>query len=201
MKLFVITTDTLFDGEAAALNSLFHAGMGVLHVRKPFADKEALQALLLQIDAAYHPRIVLHDHFELIQSFPLKGIHLNRRNPVRPLYAVPSVSRSCHSLACAATLANFHYVFLSPVFDSLSKQGYHRAFTDVALCSAKANGQINEKVIALGGISRETIPLAAGYGFGGVAVLGALWGNFPDDRSEQALIRRFLQLQLITSHL
>jgi threonine dehydrogenase-like Zn-dependent dehydrogenase len=45
---------------------------------------------------------------------------------------------------------------------------------DETLLSAKASGLINERVIALGGISPKTIPHAAAYGFGGVAVLGAL---------------------------
>jgi thiamine-phosphate pyrophosphorylase len=194
-QLIIITAERLFEGEAVALNKLFERGMATLHLRKPFATEEELKNLLLQIDRRYYSRIVLHDCHSLIDSFPLKGIHLNKRNPDMPSRRTFSVSRSCHSLKELETIGAFNYVFLSPIFDSISKTGYAQAFTREELLSAKATGLINEKVIALGGISPETIPLVAGYGFGGVAVLGALWENFPADKDENALLKRFDRLQ------
>jgi thiamine-phosphate pyrophosphorylase len=193
MNLIVITYETIFDGEASAINRLFERGMETLHLRKPQATKEELGILLSQIDEKFHSRIVLHDHFSLNDSFRLKGVHLNRRNSQCPNRQGLSLSRSCHSLEELENNDDFNYVFLSPVFDSISKPGYNHAFSQEELRMAKE--RINEKVIALGGISSETIPLVKAYGFGGVAVLGALWGAFPQDKNEDALLKRFDDLR------
>ena len=191
MRLIAITAERIFEGEAAALNRLLERGLTTLHLRKPLAAEADIRQLLEQIDRRYHSRIVLHDGFSLAGAFCVGGVHLSRRNPVRPQPAAGSLSRSCHSLNEVAQSGDFCYVFLSPIFDSISKKGYAQAFTEKELMAAKAKGVINEKVVALGGVSAATIPLAAAYGFGGVAVLGALWGDYPQSKDESALMRRF----------
>jgi thiamine-phosphate pyrophosphorylase len=198
MQLIVITSEILLEDEASILNKLFERGMMVLHLRKPFASESDLRHLLSQINTKYHNRIVLHDCFALAASFQLKGVHLNRRNPIRPRQEVNSLSCSCHSFADLGQSKGLDYVFLSPIFDSISKKGYTQTFTKEDLLLAKATGLINEKVIALGGINTATIPLAALYGFGGMAVLGALWDDYPQSKDENALMKRFDELWTIT---
>jgi thiamine-phosphate pyrophosphorylase len=195
MKLIIITTDRFFEGEAPALNALFERGMETLHLRKPASTETELKNLIKQIDRQFHNRIVLHDHFPLINTFRLKGIHLNGRNPERPVQVACSVSRSCHSVRELESIAGFNYVFLSPIFDSISKVGYTQAFTSEDLLNAASAGLINKQIIALSGIDSENIPVAGKYGFGGVAVTGALWGDFPEDKNETALWERFDRLQ------
>lgn len=195
MKLIVITTEHCFAGEAPALNTLFERGMEILHLRKPASTESELKNLIRQIDEQFHNRIVLHDHFPLINTFRLKGIHLNGRNPEQPAQVACSVSRSCHSIRELENIAGFDCVFLSPVFDSISKTGYAQAFTPEDLLNAKAAGLINKQTVALGGIDSENISTVSKYGFGGVAVIGALWGNFPEDKDESALRERFNRLQ------
>ena len=68
-----------------------------------------------------------------------------------------------------------NYVFLSPIFDSISKQGYRSAFDDATLKKASAEGIIGQKVVALGGVTRERVALLEKYGFGGAAMLGDIW--------------------------
>ncbi|MDR3093516.1 MAG: thiamine phosphate synthase [Bacteroidales bacterium] len=200
MHCIIISHESPFAREADIINSLFQAGMKNFHLRKPACTQEILQNILRDIEPAYHSHIVLHDHFELAKQFLLAGIHLNSRNPVCPSGAV-AVSCGCHSLACLNTLlSTFNgLVFLSPVFDSISKQGYKKAFTDEELSAASKNKSINHRVIALGGMSAETIPLAASYGFGGVAVLGALWGNMPVAKDKNRILDHFLQLEALTN--
>jgi thiamine-phosphate pyrophosphorylase len=195
MSLIVITVDALFEGEADVLNRLFERGLATLHLRKPFATEAELRKMLEQIDSRFHDRIVLHDRFSLLDTFRLKGVHLNWRNPLPPKRKELSVSCSCHSLEELKAAGKFNYVFLSPIFDSISKADYMHAFSRETLQSAKADGWINRRVIALGGISPETIPQAADYGFGGVAVLGALWGDYPKTKAMDALLERFDALQ------
>jgi thiamine-phosphate pyrophosphorylase len=185
MQLTVITTDRLFDGESMIVNHLFEAGMLRLHLRKPSATEEELRNFLQQIKAEYYERIVLHDHFGLLQSFPLFGAHLNKRNRTVPA-DVEHLGCSCHSFGeVLQAIDKYDYLFLSPIFDSISKSGYNHAFTEEELITAKSEGLINSKVIALGGINEHTIPIAAKYGFGGVAVLGALWNRDIKDITKQ----------------
>lgn len=66
------------------------------------------------------------------------------------------------------------YLFLSPIFDSISKAGYRSAFSHEQLQRAADEGVIDRKVIALGGVTPERIPYLHSLGFGGVAMLGAL---------------------------
>lgn len=195
MKLIVITTEHFFEGEATVLNALFERGMETLHLRKPASAKTKVKNLIRQIDERFHGRIVLHDHFPVINTFRLKGVHLNNRNPERPAQVLRSVSRSCHSIRELENITGLDYVFLSPVFDSISKTGYAQAFTSRDLLNAKSAGLIGRQVIALGGIDSKNIPVAGKFGFGGVAVIGALWGNFPEDKDKNALWERFDRLQ------
>ena len=196
MKQIAITTENIFAGEADALNMLFGAGLELLHIRKPRSAYSELGELLKDIDNKYYKRIVMHDHFGLVSVLNLKGFHLNGRNPEAPKGSAGlSVSRSCHSLEEVVDAGNCDYVFLSPVFDSISKAGYTRGFTPEQLECARDEGIINERVIALGGINGEAIPLVREYGFGGIAVLGALWGGPVWDGNKETLMGRYKYLQ------
>lgn len=197
MKLIAITLEEIIENEAQIINKLFEQGLMTLHLRKPLATESEMSLLLSQVASEYHNRIVLHDHFSLVDSFDLKGVHLNSRNTIRPNKVLPSVSHSCHSFEYLKESDNFNYVFLSPIFDSISKIGYSHAFTAEQLINAWKEKIITEKVIALGGINADTIPLASNYGFGGVAVLGGLWKNFKENRDDNALLERFNKLQSI----
>ena len=107
-----------------------------------------------------------------------------------------SVSRSCHSLEDIKVSSDCDYVFLSPVFDSISKIGYKQGFTPEQLHDAKRSKLINGNVIALGGLTAKNIPVAHHYGFGGVAVLGSLWSDFPANGNESELLKRFIELKI-----
>lgn len=195
MKLIILTADCLIPNEAIILNRLFKEGMPRLHIRKPEATERELRELIEKIDPSYYNRIVLNDCFYLLDFYPLRGVHLNRRNPVRPDREVQSVSRSCHSLQeVELALSTHNYLFLSPIFDSVSKVGYTHAFTQEELLTAKTQGVINQQVMALGGITEHTLPLAATYGFGGAVVLGALWSGYLQNRNEKDLMNRFHHL-------
>ena len=179
MKLIVISFEEFFEQEAKIVCSLFEAGLLCYHLRKPQSEKEEIRRFLERIPQKFHNRIVLHEHFSLLDEFDLKGIHLNRRHPVPYEKAGISVSKSCHSLEEVKTeIDAFDYVFLSPVFDSISKTGYKKAFSETELMKAKQEHIINEKVIALGGITPDNITQVRSYGFGGVAVLGGIWSDF-----------------------
>ena len=67
------------------------------------------------------------------------------------------------------------YLFLSPIFDSISKRGYLSQFSIESLQNAAEEGLIDGKVFALGGVTQAKLPLLHELGFGGAAMLGAAW--------------------------
>lgn len=180
MKLIVITKDTFFPEEASWINAMMSDFDFILHIRKPFASLAETENFLQHIDHSYYGRIVLHDHYTLAEAYRLKGIHLNARNRDFKMEGVywkqASISRSCHSIAEVEKYKDqCHYVTLSPIYDSISKQGYKAAFSESEMKKAFEKGIIDHQVIALGGIDSSHILHLTNMGFGGIAVLGMIW--------------------------
>ena len=126
----VITLPQFFDGETEQIAQLLRCSISLVHIRKPQATVEETEHLIQAIPQEYHRRLVLHDHHELAMKYHLHGVHLNSRNPLPPQGWQGSVSRSCHSLEeVKEWKERCDYVSLSPIFDSISKQGYRAAFS------------------------------------------------------------------------
>lgn len=194
MRLIVISKENFFPEEACWINAMMSEYPFILHLRKPFASLAELETLIQQIHPAYYDRIVLHDHYALAEKYRLKGIHWNARNEDFKLegayWQKASISRSCHSIPEVEMYKDqYQYVTLSPIFDSISKQGYKAAFSERELRSAIEKGIINHQVIALGGIDTSNIHQLATMGFGGAAVLGVIWNH-----TELTSIRKELNL-------
>lgn len=188
MKWIIITSPEFLSGEAIFIDKLFSQGLDLLHLRKPEASLEAYKRLLLQIPKHWYSRIVLHEHFALAEKFGLHGIHLNRRCSQVPDSFRGSISCSCHTIEEVITQKDSKdYVFLSPIFDNISKVGYHAAFSPTLLKQAAIENVIDEKVIALGGITANNIPLVKEWHFGGVALLGDIWKRMSDPQVDEYL--------------
>lgn len=190
MLWLVITSPSFIPDEASFLHRLFAHGVDIVHLRKPGATAEECAKLLDGLISDDRRRIVIHDFFELAQPYGLRGIHLNARRSTVPDGWQGHVSRSCHSLeevkrykdACC-------YVFLSPIFDSVSKQGYASAFTDETLREASKDGIIDHKVVALGGVTPDKIDYLQQLNFGGASMLGSVnnLAALPESRQIEAL--------------
>ena len=188
MKWITITSPEFLSGEAIFIDKLFSQGLDLLHLRKPEASLEAYNQLLIQIPEQWHSRIVLHEHFKLAEEYKLHGIHLNRRCSQVPDSFRGSISCSCHTLGEVKKQKDSKdYVFLSPIFDSISKVGYHAAFSPTSLKQAAIENIIDEKVIALGGITANNISLVKEWHFGGVALLGDIWKRMSDPQVDEYL--------------
>ena len=194
MKLIVITTPDFWEGEAEAITELFRSGLKILHLRKPGTSIEDFESLLNKIPTEYLRQIVTHEHFRLAIAYGLKGIHLNGRNPNVPENYVGHISCSCHSLEeVEQRKATSHYVFLSPIYDSISKEGYTSVYSQDELRKAQQTGIIDDKVMALGGISQKHLPEVKALGFGGAVLLGDIWKYKDAD-----FMNHFLELKQIT---
>lgn len=192
MRLIVITPETPVTAEAEAIMAMLDRGVERVHLRHPRLSADDVATIIEKIDTQYHGRLSLNDFHELASRYGC-GIHLNGRNPLAPEGFDGTVSRSCHSITEAEAAAPVtDYRFISPVFDSISKQGYTAAFTPGELRRAFDEGLLDGDTFALGGVSADTMALLRDTGFSGAAVLGAAWGNGSREDISQR-INRLLQ--------
>ena len=170
--IVIITPPRFLPGEAEMLSLLLGGLDCRVHLRKPGCTERQMRGLIEALPEEFRPELTLQDHLSLAPEYGVGGVHPTSRFPVAPEGWTGLVSRSSHSLGEVAMCRDADYVFLSPVFDSISKSGYSSAFTDAQLRSAP---EIDGHVYALGGVRPEHFPLLAEYGFGGAALLGHVW--------------------------
>ena len=192
MKLILISPLDDYENEIGVLHQLFALGLEFFHLRKPNYSEARLRAFILQINANYRNRIVLHSHHHLAKDMMLKGVHFNSKVGMNQQMEVEEglqKSASCHSFEQIKSVSMRHmkYVFLSPVFDSISKDGYLSPFSINDIATFFQTPQ-SPKTIALGGIDKLNISKCKDMGFDGVALMGAVWN------SKQA-IKNFLDCQ------
>ncbi|QRR00779.1 thiamine phosphate synthase [Dyadobacter sandarakinus] len=181
MDLIVITHPEMLPDEADIINRLFALGLPRLHVRKPEVSEADMKALIQSIAKTYRGRMVLHQHHQLAAVFDIGGIHFTEHN--RLMQTADdlnewkkhgfTLSTSIHDPDALQSLSHsFDYVFLGPVFDSISKPGYKSRIPDEFYLN-KYN--YTGKVFALGGIDVHNIQTIAQMGMDGAAVLGSIW--------------------------
>lgn len=186
MKIIIITSPEFIPGEVSCICRLLDCGAYRVHLRKPAASIDEYENLIRQIPQTYLNRIVIHDYFSLSVKYHLAGIHLNSRSHDLPAGFGGSVSCSCHTLAeVAMRKSAMDYLFLSPVFDSISKENYPAAFSPEMLHCAAADGIIDAKVMALGGVTFSSLERLASYAFGGAVMLGEIWQHLDDKKIEK----------------
>lgn len=179
--LIIISPEEDSKDEINKLHQLFEAGLTCYHLRKPYKNFVQYCDYLNRIDKKYYRKIVMHHFHELMNDYDLKGIHFSekKRKYFFKRHAIylgqlktkdKTISSSFHELADIENCPfKFDYHFLSPVFTSISKNGYAGRRFDVNL--------IDKKVIGLGGVTQENLYECKRLGYHGVAVLGTIWTN------------------------
>ncbi len=178
----VIAPEKDVKGELSILNTLFEAGLEYYHLRKPDKKYEEHANYLNQINPKYHHRIVVHLFHGLLKEYDLKGIHFQEQKRIKVVTnnriesfnelqrSDKTISSSFHeSEDVANCVLDFNYHFLSPVFSSLSKQGYKGRGFDV--------NHINKTIIGVGGATSENIEAFKTLGYKGVGLLGGIWNS------------------------
>lgn len=197
MKLIVISSPADLSNEHELLCSLFEAGLGCFHLRKPGYSEMQTEDYLQSVPEKYHKRVMLHSHYPLSEKYSLKGIHHTKTIPGYYKEGL-TVSASVHSIKEIEESKKYDYVFLSPVFDSISKPGYVGNFDFLELKNSLQKLKMKQpypEVIALSGIDENNINLAHETGFDGVAVLGSIWGTFLKNKNIQDTIIKFHKIQ------
>ncbi|MBK3518849.1 thiamine phosphate synthase [Carboxylicivirga marina] len=197
MKPIVICYPTKLNKEIEAINALFAAGLEVLHVRKPAYSEAEMTDFIDSIDGQYQNRIVVHSHLAIVEPKGLRGVHFTSYN--RHLIddysnkALPK-SISVHSMSELINLSeSFNYALLSPVFESISKEGYGPAIDQSVLKNyLEKNHEV--PVLALGGIDHKNVDVAKELGFDGVVLHGHLWAQFEKDGDVDGVVERFKEV-------
>ncbi|MCB4806935.1 thiamine phosphate synthase [Tamlana sp. 62-3] len=177
--IVLIAPEQDITNEIEILNQLFQEGLQYYHLRKPNKDYNQHCNYLNQIDTKYHNRVVVHYHHKLINQYNLKGIHFQEQkrrdhidNPGQYFKNLnmfgKTISSSFHE---PEELENcyfeFDYHLLSPVFSSISKQGYKGREFDV--------NHIDKTIVGMGGVTEHNLSEFKKLGFKGVGVLGGVW--------------------------
>lgn len=170
MRLIVFTPESPREDESELIKQMLEMGIDRVHLRHPGCSRNILHNIISNIPLDCRSRVTIHDCFDLVADFPELGINLNTRNPIAPALPHGPISRSCHSVNETELPAD--YVFLSPIFPSISKAGYQGEFSSDELMTIP-----KEKVFALGGVTPERIADLKRYPFIGAAFLGSVWSK------------------------
>ena len=177
-KIIVVSSPDNLSGEGAIINELFDAGLHHFHLRKPSSSEMEIQHIIDEVSPKYHDKIILHHKLNLAKDNNLKRLHINysffKTNGLsRELRKKFKFSCSVHSWKEYQEVKDIvEYVFISPVFDSISKPDYVASIQLHEVPKDKG-----AEIIALGGINCDNIVIAKEIGFDGAAVLGAIWEN------------------------
>lgn len=166
-----ITSPEDYPNEAERISEILRNGEAdIVHIRKPNWSEEKTAELLEMISPELYSQIKIHDHFSLLNIFPLMGVHLNSRNDTAP-DCVISVSRSFHDIEQLPLSVHYDYITLSPIYDSISKTSYKSSF----LLEELKPFLKGKRVVALGGVTPDKFPELMEAGFVGAAMLGYFW--------------------------
>lgn len=186
MNIVVFSSAKKLNSEIPHVIKMFEHGLPCFHLRKPMARFQELENYIHAIPEEYRNRIIVHSHHGLASVFGLKGIHhsrLDRKKGISKKLRIAydrlvrrkmKFTKSCHSLKSVnKNKSKYDYVFLSPVFDSISKNYHKRQFPLGEI--EKAIRSTHQTIYALGGIEPNNIEQAYLMGFDGIAVLGYIW--------------------------
>jgi thiamine-phosphate pyrophosphorylase len=192
--MIVITDPELVENEINVINALFNNGLDVLHLRKPDYTKEQMADFISEIDSRFHSQIMIHDHYELINEFQLMGIHFTGKTKhLLPYFNILECKKSIsvHDLDELEEVGHsVDYIFLCPVYPSVSKKGYSKEWNFEAVKQVLAEKH-HFYIVALGGITLTNAKQIRELGFHDFAVLGSVWEPLKSGYSNRQMIDIF----------
>jgi len=194
--IWIITSPERIHEEVDIIAALLAAGVERVLLRKPGWSTAQYTALLDKLPPECYNRILIRDHSALADRYGLAGVHWSGEGMHRLLlgavagngktapvtgkteqptrYLSPENfkenSTGIHSTdSITLTDKRFQTLLLSPVFNSISKPGYHGRL------EGRLPDKNNRQVLALGGVDHTNIHLLRNWHFDGAALLGAIW--------------------------
>ncbi|CAG5078481.1 thiamine phosphate synthase [Parvicella tangerina] len=188
MKLVVFSTTDRSLSEAREVTQMFEEGLRAFHIKKSGFERHEMEEYLKVIPPKYHRYIILHSNHKLRKSFKLGGLHLSRTHRKKKynswwkMFKLRKFSRKLKFTRTFSKLSSltknktkYDYVFLGPIYDSISKLGHSGNFGNRSLKRYISTSK--SPVYALGGITPDKLEECKELGFSGVCVLGYIWNN------------------------
>lgn len=187
MLHIVLTPGQDAANERQRANVLLQQGVHRLHIRKHGYSEPQYREYIEAIAEEYRERLVIHHFYHLLKEYGLAGIHLSSHarmdNAIRAEVSDIDtflISASFHSWKeIEADDTPYGYVFISPVFNSISKPGYdaaiHLAQATPTRALRIAKNSYCPAIIGLGGVTMENTAILERNGFDGGAMLGSIW--------------------------
>lgn len=186
MNIVIITPETLVEHELEICNRILEFPIR-LHIRKPHFTQDDQKKYLDQLNPGYFNKLSLHQFHELASVYSLGGLHWKSNATVNQSFTIRS--KSFHSIEeIEYETEALTYGFLSPIFDSISKEGYQSAFDHTILADQITKG-LPFPVYALGGVTWEFLENLENMGFDGAALLGSFW-LMKDDKKRFELLKQ-----------
>ena len=208
MKLIVISSSATIENEAQIVTKLFEAGLETFHLRKLRLSTKQMTEFIAQIPVHFHNRIFLHSHHRLASKFKLGGIHLTSTHNKKkyrtwislklikfknPDIQITTSFKTIGQLLDNEQTQNYSYVFLSPVFDSISSR-FQSGFTEHSLRSAMQKTTFD--VIARGEIEVSSIEKACSINFKGLAFYSSIWKAKDPVAEFNKIVEKFQELKI-----
>jgi thiamine-phosphate pyrophosphorylase len=208
MKLIVISSSVHIENEAQIVTKLFEAGLETFHLRKLKWPTQKMKAFINQIPKHFHDRIFIHSHHNLAYRFKLGGIHLTSTHKKRkfqtwlmikwikikrPHIKITTSFKTIGNLLDTEHVYDYAYVFLSPVFDSITSK-FQSGFTEHSLHSALQKTKLN--VIARGGVGITSIEKANKTNFKGLALYSSIWKTKDPVAEFNKVVEKFQELNI-----
>lgn len=176
--IIIISSEEKVPSEIRKIVVLFESGLEQFHIRKPhFSDFDMIN-FLGSIPTKYHQFIVLHSHYHLAKEFACKGIQVGQSRLEEAktyLNEFKHIGYSAHTFAEVLQYkALFTQFFISPIYDSISKQGYAANFEAEALSNFMTEHE-DIDLVALGGLTKDNALETLNLGFKSLALLGHIW--------------------------
>ena len=180
--VIVVTSESTVKDEASLINHLFDEGLEILHLRKPASTLEECKKLLDGIRSDNYNKIALHQHHDIAEQYEIKRLHFKEADRLNLVQSEELVYKQKimilstslhHSNEIAELPAAYDYVFLGPVYSSISKSGYNSDWGENTFTRSLGTS----KIIAIGGIDEDKIDQVKARRFDGIAALGAIWND------------------------
>lgn len=200
LRLYAVTDRSwLKPGETLVevVETLLKAGVTCVQLR----EKEAEDALILQeaqelkeLCHRYGVPFLVNDRPDLAQAVGADGVHVGQEDTglveARNLLGANALlGGSAHTVeeALAAQAAGADYLGCGAVFGSGTKHNVSQMSLETlsAICQA-----VDIPVVAIGGVSLDNLPLLAGTGIAGVAVISGLFAAADKTEAAQAFLQQ-----------
>lgn len=205
MKVVIISESKVIENEHDIIRRLFEAGLDTYHLRKPRMRTVQLEEFIQKIPKQFHNRLIIHSHHRLAAKYNLQGVHYTRlhlektfrnwwrerklRLANRKLVRTTSYNK-LSSLYDTSDIA-FDYVFLSPIFDSITGKYQSGFYEDSIRAAIQKTGL---KIVARGGIDVSRIEKVHELGFYGMALYTCVWKAEDPVEEYLKIVRRCREL-------